>query len=85
MFTARYVRENLEAIRESLKRRNSKYPLDRLLDIEKSWKDGRDTLEGLQAKRNKASLEISELKKGGKPIEDQVGALASIKKQIEDT
>ena len=40
MFTARYVRENLEAIRESLKRRNSKYPLDRLLEAENGWKEG---------------------------------------------
>lgn len=84
MFTARYVRENLEGIRESLKRRNSKYPLDRLLDTEKSWKEGKDALEELQAKRNRASLEISELKKGGKPVDRQIEALASIKKQIEE-
>jgi len=84
MFTARYVRENLEAIRESLKRRNSKYPLDRLLEAENGWKEGKDTLGALQAKRNKASLEISELKKSGKKIEAQVEALSSIKEQIEE-
>ncbi len=84
MFTTKYVRENLDAIRESLKRRSSKYPLDKLLDLEKSWKEGKDTLEELQAKRNRSSHEISDLKKSGAPIKKQVESLASIKKHIDE-
>jgi seryl-tRNA synthetase len=84
MFTTRYVIDNLEQIRESLKRRNSNYPLDKLLQIDRSWKEGREELAQMQAKRNKASFEISDMKKKGMDIKKEIEALANLKEKIEE-
>ena len=37
MLTTKYVRDNREDIKESLKRRKSDYPLNKLLDLDKKW------------------------------------------------
>ncbi len=82
MITTKYVRDHLEGIRKSLKRRKSKYPLDDLLKLDEEWRALQTKLQELQAKRNKASLEISEAKKKGTAVEDKIAALADVKKQI---
>ena len=58
MINTKYVRENLVAIRETLKNRASKFPLDDLLSADEKWRKLKTDLQELQAKRNKASLEI---------------------------
>ena len=82
MLTTKYVRDNLEDVRKSLEKRKSNYPLDRLLELDKSWREHKTQLQELQTKRNKASLEISELKKNGKEIKEKVESLSSLKEQI---
>lgn len=84
MFTTKYVRENLDTIKDSLERRKSDYPIDKLLDLDKKWREDKARLQELQSKRNKASLEISELKKKGVEIEEKVSSLAFLKEQIEE-
>lgn len=82
MFTAKYVRDNLEKIQESMKRRKIDYPVDRLLELDKSWRVEKEEKEVLQAKLNKASHEISDLKKQGKDIKANVAALPKLKEKI---
>ena len=84
MLTARYVRDNLDEIKASLAKRGSTYPLDELLKVDSDWRGMKTRLQELQAHRNKASLEISELKKQGKGIEESVEALAALKAEITD-
>jgi seryl-tRNA synthetase len=84
MLTTKYVRDHLDEIKESLKRRKSTYPIDKLLEIDKKWRDEKGHLQELQAKRNKASIEVGELKKGGKEISGKVESLAFLKEQIEE-
>jgi seryl-tRNA synthetase len=83
MLTTKYVRDNAEAIRKSLGKRKSDYPLDRLLDLDREWRSAKAELQVLQEKRNKASLEISESKKKGGDISGMVKALGEVKKGIE--
>lgn len=82
MLTTRYVRDHIDEIKESLDRRKSGYPIDRLLELDRSWRDGKGRLQELQAKRNKATLEVSELKRNGKEIKDKVKSLSFLKEQI---
>src|SRR5271170_5576424 len=82
MFTTKYIRDNLEQIQESMKRRKIDYPVDRLLELDKSWRVEKEEKEVLQAKLNKASLEISDLKKQGKDIKANVAALPKLKEKI---
>lgn len=84
MLTTKYVRDHLAEIKESLSRRKSDYPIDRLLELDKAWREGKGQLQELQAKRNKASLEVAELKKQGKEIKDKVKALGFLKEQIDE-
>ncbi len=78
----KYVRDHVDAIRESLQRRKSNYPLDELLKLDEEWRAHRTKLQTLEAQHNKASKEIAELKKAGKGIGEAVNALAELKAQI---
>ncbi len=84
MITARYVRENLGRIRESLKRRHSEYPIDELLKLDEQSRQLSTELQGLQAKRNKGSLEVAGLKKSGKNADREIRELAAVKQKIAD-
>ncbi len=83
MINTKYVRENLAQIRETLKNRASKFPIDDLLASDEKWRKLKTELQELQSKRNKASIEISEAKKKGQEIKDKIAALASLKTQME--
>ncbi len=84
MLTTKYVRDHIEEINDSLKRRKSEYPIDKLLELDKKWREDKGRLQELQSKRNRSSLEISELKKKGLEIEQKVGSLSFLKEQIEE-
>ncbi|MGC8669637.1 MAG: serine--tRNA ligase [Candidatus Micrarchaeia archaeon] len=82
MITTRYVRENIDAIRKSLEKRKSDYPIDELLELDKAWRDSKTKLQELQSKRNKLSLEIAELKKKG--MNDEAAEKAKEAAQIKE-
>ena len=86
MITAKYVRDNLDAIKASLAKRQIDYPIDKILELDKEWRALKTETQKLEAKRNKDSLEISELKKSGKvkEAEEKIKELATIKKAIEE-
>ena len=84
MITTKYVRDNIDAIRASLGKRRSDYPIDELLQLDNEWRKLKTELQELQAKRNKASLEISESKKKGGNAEDRIKALKGIKERIDE-
>ena len=85
MITTKYVRDNLDAIRESLAKRKSDYPLEELLSLDAEWRKLKTELQELQAKRNKTSLEISDAKKKGLGgTEDMIKELQKTKARIEE-
>jgi len=86
MLTTKYVRDNLDAIRGSLAKRQSDYPLERLLELDKEWRSLKTAVQELQAERNKLSLEVSKLKKDGKTSEadEIIRRLSETKKKIEE-
>ncbi len=83
MITTKYVREHIDEIRDSIKRRGSSYPIDKLLQLDEKWRALKTGLQQLQAERNTESLKISELKKKGKDAEKKISQLAEIKQKIE--
>ncbi|MGC9142816.1 MAG: serine--tRNA ligase, partial [Candidatus Micrarchaeia archaeon] len=82
MINAKYVRDNLEAIKASLAKRQMDYPIDKILKLDSEWRALKTETQKLEAKRNKESLEIAELKKSGreKEAEEKIKELAAIKK-----
>lgn len=84
MLTTKYVRDHLEEIRASLKRRESDYPLDELLDLDEEYRKLQKQVQDLRTKRNKGSEEISRLKKEGiEAGNEKVNELAETRKRIE--
>lgn len=83
MITTRYVRDNLEAIRKSLAKRKSDYPLDELLRLDEGVKKLEKELQDQRALRNKGSIAVSELKKAGKDATKEIKHLTSIKEKID--
>ena len=83
MLTARYVRDNLQAIHSSLSKRKSDYPLDELLGLDEQNKAVKKEIQQLRSERNKGSIEISEARKAGRAVPDsKTDELAGIRKQI---
>ncbi len=85
MITARYLRENLDAIRKSLAKRKSDYPIDELLKLDDEAKKINLEAQQLRAQRNKGSLEVAQLKKAKKEVsEAKTAELAKIKARIDE-
>ncbi len=89
MLTTRYVRDNITAIRASLKKRRSDYPIDKLLSLDEESRKLKTELQQLQALKNKGSLEIATEAKKGKNdpnskenIRKKSEELAKIKEKI---
>jgi seryl-tRNA synthetase len=76
------VRDHIDDINRSLEMRKSDYPIGELLKLDEEWRSLRTSLQELQAKRNKASLEISQLKKQADGSWD--GITANIDARIAD-
>lgn len=85
MLTAKYVRENLDAIKASMQKRQWDYDFEGILKLDEQWRSLKTVTQELQAKRNKASLQISEFKK--KKMEDKaqeaIKELSEVKSEIE--
>ena len=84
MLTARYARDHLKEIRESMGRRKSDYPIDELLKLDDESKKISTEAQQLRAQRNRGSLEVAKLKKEGKEAASEVKMLSEVKKRIEE-
>ena len=80
MLDIKFIRENVEVVKASLKNRNLKLDLDILLKLDDSRRQIMAELEGLRAEKNKANDEISRLLKGKKDAKDRIASM----KQISD-
>ena len=66
MLDLKFIRENKERVKTSLKNRGVDFPLDRLLSNEEKRRKVLTELETLRCKRNTSSKEIGRLKQTGK-------------------
>ncbi len=82
MLTMKFVRDNVDAIRKSLEKRKSNYPLEEMLEIDSKVRALKTRLQGLQAERNKASLAVSEKKKKGEDAEEEISNMKKVKDEI---
>lgn len=70
MLDIRFIRENKDIIKESLDARNSDYPLDELLELDRTRRDILVEVEALKKKRNDASALIGKYKREGKDVNE---------------
>ncbi|MBU3942693.1 serine--tRNA ligase, partial [Patescibacteria group bacterium] len=62
MLDIKFIRENLKEVKESLKKREAKFDLDKLLKLDEEKRKLQTELEGISAEKNKASKEIADAK-----------------------
>jgi len=87
MLDLKFIRENKERVKTSLKNRGVKFPLDRLLSEDEKRRKVLTQLESLRHKRNISSKEIGRLKQGGKDTKKEMAAMKKVNariKEIED-
>lgn len=70
MLDIRFIRENKDIIKESLDARNSDYPLDELLELDRTRRDILVEVEAVKKKRNDASALIGKYKREGKDVNE---------------
>ena len=87
MLDLKYVRENVDKVREMLHHRNlsnSVGELDELLECDEKRRSLLPEMEELRRRRNEASKEIGALKKDGKDAPEQIEELRKIRERIQE-
>lgn len=85
MLSIELFRENPEKIRESEKRRG-KDPerVDKVVELDKEWRESLQRLQELQQKRNEVGEEIAELKQEGESAEELIEEMSQVKDEIDE-
>jgi len=83
MLDIKIIRENPEAVRQSLKDRNLQLDLDALLKLEDSRRKYLAEVEELRARKNKANDEISRLLKEKKDAKPAISAMKEVSEAID--
>lgn len=82
MLDIKFIRENLDLVKKSLKNRGSKIDLDSLIKIDDSRRKSLSEIEALRAERNKANDEISGLLKEKKDAKGKIASMKTISEKI---
>ena len=83
MLDIKFIRENLELVKESIKKRNLKLDLGSLVELDNSRRQTLGELEELRAKKNKANEEISALLKAKKDAKVKIASMKTIANKID--
>lgn len=84
MLDIRFIRENKDIIKESLDARNSDYPLDELLELDRTRRDILVEVEALKKKRNDASALIGKYKREGKDVNELLLEMQHVSETIKE-
>jgi seryl-tRNA synthetase len=84
MIDIKFIKQNLETIKKSLKSRNLDFPLDHLLEIDTNLKEKQQQSQALSATRNKLAKDIGQAKANK---QDATALLEEVSKtkEMEDT
>lgn len=76
------IRENSDKVEEGFKKRGETINLDPLLKLDSDRKDLLKRIEDLRYQRNKASDDIGQLKREGKPVEEIMARMKGVSEEI---
>ena len=83
MLDIKFIRENLDLVKKSIKDRGLKLDLEGLIKLDDGRRQTLNELEGLRAEKNKANDEISALLKGKKDTQQKIKSMKSIADKID--
>ena len=82
MLDIKFVRENIEAVKEMLKKRNNSLSLDGFEEMEKKRREILSEVETLKAERNAVSKKIGAMKKAGENTDGIVAEMQTVGDKI---
>jgi seryl-tRNA synthetase len=83
MLDLKFIRENLDLVKEALKDRNLNLDLDEFAKIDERRRNTLLEVEGLRARQNKANDEISQILKAKNDAKPAISAMKEISHQID--
>lgn len=84
MLDLKFIRENIELVKENIKNKNEKTDLSEFLDLEEKRRIIIKDVEKLKSDRNNASKEIAQLKKEGKDATDFINEMKIVSDKIKE-
>lgn len=84
MIDIKLIRENPEKVYQALLKRGETVDLTSLLDLDKQRREKLTKVEGLKARRNKVSTEISNLQRENKSSEQLIREMREVSAEIKD-
>ncbi|MEC4684956.1 MAG: serine--tRNA ligase [Nitrospirota bacterium] len=82
MLDARFVRENVQVVRDALQKRGYEIALDEFLSLEEKRREVIREVEELRNRRNVVSDQIGSLKKGGGDATDLISEMKKVSERI---
>lgn len=83
MIDIKIIRENPELYRKNLQKRRADFPLDRLIEADRKWRESLQELEKLRAEKNEVSREVAERIKIKEKPGDLIRQVQKLSKDIE--
>lgn len=87
MLSVKFIRENLDLVKETIERRKDKemmQALNLLLKKDEDWRSLKKKVDELRHRRNEVSMRINELKKQGKDVSGLIAEAKTLPKQIKE-
>ncbi len=82
MLDIKFIRENVDIVKDAIKNKNEKADLDKILIMDKKKRKLQFNYDNLRAEQNKVSKEIPELKKAKKDTSELISEMGIISKNI---
>lgn len=86
MLDIKFLRENSQAVVDNLKRRPGVDVaiVDKVLDLDSSWRSLKQELDSLKSVKNKESMKIAQIKKEGGDIKSQIAKVKEVSDEISE-
>ena len=84
MLDLKFIRENIEAVRQMLTDRHIEADLDRLVELDTCWRENLTYTQSLKAHQNKVSQEIGQLKREKLDATETIAEMRELSQKIKE-
>lgn len=84
MLDLKYIRENIDAVRQMLEHRKTEADLDKLIELDSLWRDNLTHTQTLQAHQNEVSQQIAERKKAKEDATETITEMRKLSQEIKE-
>ncbi len=84
MLDLKFIRENIEAVRQMLTDRHIEADLDRLVELDTRWRENLTYTQSLKAHQNKVSQEIAQLKREKLDATETIAEMRKLSQEVKE-